>query len=914
MAIEQKKNEPFGGGLGVGTNDGLSPKPTGKDTPFIGGFNSDVANIASMVGGPRVETQENATIEPLNVQSPPDTVLGGETTLAKQQVPTLQPTPDRVIEAPPTGPPPTLNVQQPLDKGVQESKVFDEQGNVITSTQKETLGPDTTKQAFTLHDPLTGTTQEFEDLSKFNKAKIDQAKSVEEKKQSDEIAGITGDIFTDALTNIQKSLDPTTPDPIAEAAFNWQLGKLSPAFSAQNAGLTLKLKQAGIDPNAPGAGLAMINQMARQQNASLSDVVGKLNVQSQHRMAELSKWGVDKAMDIQEFQLRKEKDKWQFGVEKLGFLANTLKSDNPEDYATLLSDFGFSGVDTEQFMKDITSNNELDKQAALRSLSADYGQTQKMVSGYAPGVAVDGASWGGLDPSQLSDVMERLSEIQSDVSKGKPSDIETAREKLLELQSLYPDVFAGDLSKWDPNDLSTLGDFARKEEILAGSLSLVSRGDDDGAVDLAVSSGLIDPVTAPEKFDALWDTQNDRDKRITMELAGLTEDPITLEEKTRYLAAAQVKGLKDTTDTVGQAVDQYLENASPEFKTWYQEPGNADDFNTFITNMMQGNVMTINDQGQFEVDNRQVLDPTNPDSIIAHKFLDWPYAVDANGEFIDPSEWGSNENVYQGNNPVTDGDFSESSGGQGYQEKMDKAWESYVARGGSRTRSEWFVDSKGGTDFDVPVGSKEEEKITSGDIREDVEQTAIDKVNALIGSEDTPGTGDASSFTTADLLEIEENRDLMNKMVDATTADGTPIFFEISKNFGFDDVFNVKQFNQTGLKADRIIHQSDKNPSGVESDSSAGSGNGSVVMHEGKFYRIVEFVSRFFDPLTGKDDRQGQFVLEPIDPEGQGFTINTNQINSSESRSQTPERVSASNILEPQEGEEGFVGPPSPEE
>lgn len=609
---------------------------------------------------------------------------------------------------------------------------------VPAASEPIAAAPAPVEEEFNLVDPLTGEVSTFDSKEKFDKARVKQASTLEQQKIEDEIKGKTDDILIDSLAVLGDVIDPDTPDPIAEAQFNWQIQKLGPTFQAQTAATTLKLKQAGIDPNAPGAGMAIMTHLARQQNTTVANIVGSLNVQSANRMVELSKWGVQNATRIQQERLNLQRDTTNFAVERLNLLANVIKSDNPDDYQGVLTDLGLEGVNIDNFMRDIRSNNILDNISAGRSIMSDYEAISNFVEGYAPGVIVDQGEYAGLfgQEGAIEDVNTRLSRVRSLV---QANDIPGARAELQELQKLYPDVFPGDYSNWDPADFDTLGDFTKNKGFQGALLEMVSlAGTNEAtlfdAVDFATEN-LIDPETVDAKFDRLWGTLNEDQRDRLLSLSGLEDEPLTTEERARVLGADQVRGLQDTGNNVKRFIDTYLQTASDDFKVWYQEPDNADAFQKYVTDLMLGNIATIDDEtGLLKVDNRALLDPTNPDSKIAHLFLDWPYALDADGNYQESSaDW-----QYTGNQPRADGNF-EAIDSQ-YQESLDNKWESYVLRGGKRTRSQWFEDSQGGS-VDVPLETREEAKVTPVERAEEIE-AARGRVTDALKTGQTPETAD----------------------------------------------------------------------------------------------------------------------------------------------------------------------------
>jgi len=710
-----------------------------------------------------------------------------------------------------------------------------------------------------LTDPDTGEKVTFETgtpegMEKLRKTRVDFAKRAEEIKVEKERLGQAEDLISSGMTFIQDVADPTTEDPIKTAEFNYAMSKLNPTLQANVAGTALRLKQAGIDPNEPGAGMAIMTQVARQANASVADVVGRLNVESANRIMEANRYGIELGMDVITHQQTIKRNNFLQGVDEISFLANTLKSTNPADYARAGANMNLPlTTDYTQLAKDVASANVADNGAATRALMTDYSSMNDMISGMVPGLDVNMSLLAGLPQEQVADIYGRLAQIQSDLQKSPP-DKESARRRIQELQELYPNIVRGDYAQWDPDDFNSLGAFNRKQTNMTALSSMVFQaGENISDITQAsewAAQNMVDPETFADDWGQMWETMNPSQKRKNLEFSGIDPavldengnltEPLTDDEMKASLGGDLVRGIRESTNQTQLALNSMMSD-NPQLKEWVlASPENENQMKAYLHSMLTGNVASLDENGNLKVDGGKILDPTNPDSDIAHYFFDWPVGFNAAGEWSDdPTQW-----IYSGNQPLSDKNFT-APADVAYQENVSSSWENYQRLGGEKNRMEWFTAAK------PDVNGKPTESVpltlTSDDFPTDVDLQRQFEIDTQKQVTDAVSAGDLSGITDlAVWKQIANTPALMSQIL--------PMMEDLSAEPKY---LRMRDWAASGLRADVVLAETDDKS--IKQGTSAGSGQGSVVNINGTPHRIVQYRTKL--DTTGDNERIGEYTV-----------------------------------------------------
>jgi len=477
-------------------------------------------------------------------------------------------------------------------------------------------------------------------------------------------------------------------DPLAEKAFNWEMQKLGPIFTAANDNLVLSLKQQGIFGT--NAGSAWLGNMARRQGVQVSDIVSKLGFESMQRIEEWNRYGPERANQIQSNRLNYKIDKYDYGMTQI----KDLQLLGETDVSTYMNVAASNGVsitrETAKFISDnIASENEADVSASLRELQRNYNEIEGDFESQVPGLAFDASAYASLTVDQQADVRSRISEVKRAIQK---NDVELAQELMKELKELYPDAIIGDYEEWNPADFRTHADNLAIQTFKADAKLLLEQGDESGAANILISK-VIDPTTIDSNFEKLWETTSPAKKAELIEAAGLDGEPITSEDKAVILAQDMLSGMQ--TSTTEEIFQSYFENAKGveidgvSLQEWMLIPENETLTRSWIFQVTSG-PYEIDDNGIIKPVEGQQLPPWNADSNNAHYFTDWAMADSYDEEADEVSL------TYDGNNAYDDdNEFQTSNEYMDYRSEMDKAWESYKKTpGNDLTRQEWFDSVK----------------------------------------------------------------------------------------------------------------------------------------------------------------------------------------------------------------------------
>lgn len=508
------------------------------------------------------------------------------------------------------------------------------------------------------------------------------------------LESLRDDIDTNAMEFIKQMMEGD--DPIAEAAFNWQIQKLGPMFSANNDALILKLRSQGIEGT--NAGNAWLNNMAQQQGVQVSDLIGKINYESARRIEEWNRYGPERANAILDNRLNYNVAKYDFGMQQINDQRD-LGSTNPQDYLNIAAANGVTmSPETAQFVADnIASENKLDEAAAIRELNSNYYQMEKDLEGLVPGLSINGLNYNSLTPEQQADLRARLKEINTAI---KSNDVALAQELMAETKELYPEAVVGNYDGWNPNDFRTFADQIAINTWTDQAKFQYNNGNIDDAAKILVNK-VIDPTTVESQFAKLWETSSPERQSEILESAGLDGEPITDEEKALYMAHDMLSGMnKTTTDEIFKS---YYNNAKGveidgvPLQQWLMEPENETMTRSWIFQVTSG-PYELDENGLIVPVAGQQLPPWNPDSNNAHYFTDWAMADSFDSETGELNITYSGNNVYEDDN-----EFQTDDGYMNYRSQMDDAWEEYKKAGGGLDRQSWFEDVKPVWDGDSVV-------------------------------------------------------------------------------------------------------------------------------------------------------------------------------------------------------------------
>lgn len=529
---------------------------------------------------------------------------------------------------------------------------------------------------------------------KFQKEKIQQDLVESQKSSYDKFAQFFADLA-----------DPTKSDPVKDASFNYYISTVGRNNASQINDLTMKLKQSGVDTNGPGAGMAMLMALSRDQNANLSDVVGKLNVESANRLIEANKYGLENFYKKEKHDAEMKAMNFNQTAKEIEYRANVLQTENPEDYTDLFARMNLpDNFSSSNFIQSIKSANAADRADAFKSLSADYKGIADTIDTMIPGLPFDPVDLSKLNTEDQGSVFSELTKIDKLLQN---NDKAGAKELLLDLQRRYPGVFDSDYTNWDPDVADVqgannsykyhMGELADRV-FTAGDSEMAKESNIDYAAQFLVKEDKVD-----SQFDAL-SKASDYQKQEIAKMAGFDsfEEIDTFDEKKRVLAAEMVRSINYNTDQVQLHMDNMLKN-DPNLKAWVLEsPENSDAMRMYVDTLLRGEG-TIDANGNYVIDPSKLVPPTNINSDKAYMVMDWPFAFDENGKFIQQSDWGSNPSVYTGNNLIGENVNYQTYGKDAtswdkYQDEVTKQWKIYKeSMGGELNRMEWFQKSEGGT-------------------------------------------------------------------------------------------------------------------------------------------------------------------------------------------------------------------------
>jgi len=538
------------------------------------------------------------------------------------------------------------------------------------------------EKAFLIKDPITGEELSFDTQEKADKERVKLASKAEELKLEKERLGKTDDIIDNLLSFIKDVTDPTTPDPIRTAEFNYQLNTMGVTNQAASDAMLLKLKQQGIEGQ--GSGNALLLSLARSQGKDFSDVVLSLNVDSARRIEEWNRIGPQKAFEALKANLGYKVSKHNFGVSQIQTSID-LGIEDPNIYSRIAAS---NGVElTPEAAANISKLVGLGTENALiaagREILGNYDQLENDLEGMVPGLNVYGSAFAGLDQGQQADVSDRIEQIGRLLEQNR---VEDARNLLIETQTLYPNTIKGDYTEWDPRDFRTLEGIGTSNAVKVEISNLVTQGDFSGAMELWKDSEL-NPLTINEDYTRLIETSSpDRIDRI-LERAGLTEIPITEDEMGDFLAADAVMGISPSPNE--KVFDAIYTDAGPELREFLMTPDGADATRNWIFNVGIGN-FEFDADGNLVPDQDRLLPPWDPNSIDSHYFSDWPLATSIN------EETGELDITYDGYEPLAGDNDMQSDGGYiTYTEEINKAWEAYTnGTTNPVSRRQWFEDVK----------------------------------------------------------------------------------------------------------------------------------------------------------------------------------------------------------------------------
>jgi len=468
-------------------------------------------------------------------------------------------------------------------------------------------------------------------------------------------------------------------DPLAEAAWNFEVGKLGPIWEAQNASLILKLKQMGI--SGQNAGTAWLQNMAQRQGVQLSDITSRLNFESVQRIQDWNRYGPERANQIISNRLNRQINKYDFGFKQItdqGTLGNT----DPQSYINIAAANGvtMSKTTADFVAENVGSENELDKIAALREINTNYAEIENDLQVQVPGLSIDGSAYGSLTSEQQNDLRQRIKGINKAI---KTNDVATAQQLMKELKELYPNAVAGNYDAWNPADFRTMADQNAKNSWSAKAKTQFDNGNTSEAIDILIDK-VIDPTTVDEVFQNLWDTSSPERREKIMEGASLDGQPISGDDKAQYIAYDKLDGMQKTTTE--EMFKSYYNNAPANIKEWLNDPENAELTKAWIFDVVSG-PYEVDDNGLIVPVAGQQLPPWNEDSNNSHFFMDWAMADSYNEEDGTLNITYAGSNVYEDDN-----EFQTSEGYAAYRAQMDDAWESYKKGGGELDRQRWFQD------------------------------------------------------------------------------------------------------------------------------------------------------------------------------------------------------------------------------
>jgi hypothetical protein len=663
------------------------------------------------------------------------------------------------------------------------------------------------------------------------------------------IDSLVDDIDTSGLEFIKSMMEGD--DPLAEKAFNFEVSKLGPIWEAQNASLSLKLKQLGIEGS--NAGTAWLQNMAQRQGVEVSQITSRLNFESAQRIQDWNRYGPERANQIVDNRLNRNLNQYNFGMQQVRDQID-LGNTDPQSYVNIAAANGVTmSPETAAFVADnVASNNENDRLAALRELNSNYLEIENSLENMVPGLSVDGSALNSLTPEQQNDVRNRVKEINKAI---KTNDVAKAQELMGQLKELYPNSIAGDYSAWNPADFRTWADQQAMNTWTVEAKTQFDNGNVDEAMKI-LTDNVLDPLLTDENFASLWSTSAPERKSEVMELAGLDGEPISADDKMAYLAADKLVGMQKTT--VDEIFKSYFDNAPAATKEWLLDPDNAETTKAWIFDVVSG-PYEIDDNGLIVPLAGQQLAPWNPDSNNSHYFTDWAMADSFNEEDGTVNITYDGGNVYEDDN-----EFQTSDGYANYRKQMDDAWQTYKKGGGELDRQRWFEDVSPVWDGETVVfnGEAEASFVGDDDNLDPITRFTNQSVEAF---DEAVESGNLNTLSDDQLFAaLSGDPEALTRL---TTSNSLPN--ETSQTLPFVDIggtnwkiANSKTWAESGLSADVV------NIEGDNSIKGSGDGEGTIIIWEGRPLRITSFSSSKSSGGiggSGKDTRRGVLKGEFLD-------------------------------------------------
>jgi len=668
-----------------------------------------------------------------------------------------------------------------------------------------------------------------------------------EPKKVEPLKQISDDFITSSSKFFQDLQDPNIPDPVKTAQMNELITSFGPKNQAATDSMLLQLKQQGKEGS--GSGNALLFNMARGSNSDFSNIAARMNTESALRIFDANKYGMEKGIQLRQQLNNEQKEK--FSQDGLLFAA-AVEAGDFDEVSRIAAELGLQDLDTRKL--EAMSDLELANFTA-RSLT-DLGFIPEGVRQFSgiTGIELDPGDIAVLDPAKQSLIENRQDAI---AKMTDPEEIALAMEELArEFPEAFgfsgdPDAAANFVNNIDytnvegtANSQKAATDFWQTEAVKSspdiGGVITVGKKYYESYTDASIDS-MYNNVEA--KFATL-DAEEQQAALEGMDQFGVDsiDDIDTREEKEAFLSINQFNNKKKNVHAIGEQmfIDMGKNTYGTSMQSWFDgsDPLKTPIAKEWIANVMIGGKWTKDEFGNILPDISAITPPWEENSD-QFNFFTWPRLYDENGnELPEGDQYSGKEFRSDLDNDSVHND-SQSIGEDDALTRKFKQFQKDDPDSGL-TWLEWYDESKGGTS---EIGKKFDPLTAS----EDALNESITLGNQALE------TGDFSNMSTQ-----QQELFFQNDPEAITKAQNSGKVLDVSSN-----VLNVADFKRlTDFREAFPDLQFDTTRVNTSlskvSRGGAGAGNGSVILVNGKPYRLVEFVGilRGAETFLQANDRQ----------------------------------------------------------
>lgn len=593
----------------------------------------------------------------------------------------------------------------------------------------------------------------------------------------------------------------STDDEAGRRVFNNYINGIGLYNNAQRDALKMEVNQDPALRNQP-AGTAIIAMLARDQNSTVNDTIGKMSIQSVQNIHDMNKWGIEGFQQAVQNEQTFKNNELQMSIQKLNAVNAT------RDYSAIQKATQ-AFVDSDPFLKTLgininTDNLKATDAATINSLDMTTKTIQDLITANQPDQAKS-----LYDQYRASHPELQLPDLTPEVFK-----VGAFQKSLATINSAEENIRTAALQKDDPKGLQAVKDY-----FTVANIDPVKYG----------QSLSLDQINTMRKSEGLqpW-SQSDL---IGQDMKQLAYDYKWYNTKSN----SEVNTTKAITNLL-------LED--PGLKAAYMDPSRKTAIDSVSAELSRGGKITIDQSTGLPTVQAGTTYPWD-DPKLEYMWKDWPI-VDPSGNVTYKGG-----NFYNDVNDSTQDNLDPTTATGQYNTNLNRQYEQYLAKTPSESavnRNAWFYGTKAGTiAYDANNVPKNVDITTPG---KTPDATKVGEITYDSKSKNVSIEGTAKSIdklNSVDWAKVTANQNALSSLIDGGAIKEVKTLPSDSRIGG-----NVQWLTDNGIPDTSYSTKDLGNVDGKpQSELTFKTGSQPIVTIDGKVYQLTRIKSSIYDDNAG---------------------------------------------------------------